>query len=165
MGTIKNNKYLNYIAIFLSIFFICSALHNVVSKEMHKTLVKHSGEAYKDKYIQYVHSSMYAREIGIAISGLKYNLKGYVGYKKIFNLLYDSAISPQSFNESLSLDNVNSDGTYILKQSDLGIIDYYKISFLLFGYNIESFIYLYFILLSISVGLMLIHFNKYHYFV
>ena len=47
----------------------------------------------------------------------------------------------------LAAQSKNANSKFYLDREDLGIVDYYKLSFTLFGYNTDGFIYLYYLLL------------------
>ena len=120
--------------------------------------------------------------IGIAISDLQYGLKGYIGYDKVNNTLANNGMSTNSevlnnysttideilnnekilndsIKRSLNLD-VSSSNKYMISREDKGGALYYKLSFLIFGYNIQGFFYLYFLLFSISVFIYLLTFYR-----
>lgn len=121
--------------------------------------------------------------ISVAISDLEYGLTGYRGYQKvmmtlinngIFNKPYvfdragktieetlnDSKILNNAFQEAINVDNASSDGQRYLFAYDKGLPVYYKLAFMIFGYNIEGFFYLYFLLLLISVLIFIFTFYK-----
>ena len=113
--------------------------------------------------------------ISAAISRLKYGLPGYLGYNSVLetlnialndfsdnrNPVYDPCISNSGLRmclfkfpslnqvilQALKLQNVAHDETHTLMgQLDPGLVDYYSLSFLLFGYQFQSL--LYFLLLA-----------------
>ena len=116
--------------------------------------------------------------VSAAITRLKYGLPGYVGYKTIFKAL------DYSFNEfkdhqtsvvaglnlditnALKLENVAHDGTHTLKgQFSPALVDYYSLSFLLFGYQFQSLLYFYFLLLAIQSLIFFLQFRNEDHFI
>ena len=105
--------------------------------------------------------------IAIAITELETDENGYTGYRHVL----DSLIQQKGFidyvkSEKKSIPynidltqgvlaaqsiNAISDSKLFLVREDLGIVDYYKLSFTLFGYNTDGFIYLYYLLLTLSL--------------
>lgn len=68
-----------------------------------------------------------------------------------WNQLLQKAASAASLSRNVSV----MDGTLTFIQTeDLGLVDFYKLSFRLFGYNIQGFFYTYFLLLTVSVALL-----------
>lgn len=121
--------------------------------------------------------------ISIAISDLAYGLKGYTGYYKVFLSLYKDGVAKDigilsikdnmgpeidqysirvnnALKNALRIKNVASDGKHYLLREDKGLVDYYKLSFLIFGYNTQGFCYLYFFILLISVVTFFVSFFK-----
>lgn len=117
--------------------------------------------------------------ISAAISDLKHNLKGYVGYGEVLETLASNGLTinpdngghPEYLTNPTVLNNAikaasslpeihNQQYLHTLKHEDVGLVDYYKLSFLLFGYNIQGFLYLYFLLLFISITAFFIEFRK-----
>jgi len=100
--------------------------------------------------------------IGIAISDLNYGLKGYIGYDIINDTLikngitnrteafYNKDVLNKAINKTLDLD-VSSNSKYPIYREDKGMVVYYKMAFLLFGYNVQGFLYLYYLLFLVSV--------------
>jgi hypothetical protein len=53
------------------------------------------------------------------------------------------------------------DGSLIsMRQMDLGLVDYYKLAFRLFGFRTEGFYYLYFVLLGVSIATFLMAYRR-----
>jgi hypothetical protein len=114
--------------------------------------------------------------ISIAISNLKWNLNGYVAYKQIFNTLLlngmdginwvtanysrEPGVLNYAIQKAIALEDPTSSGLQYIAYYEPGIADYYKLSFLLFGYKIESFFYLYFLILFISTLVYFFQFKK-----
>ena len=110
--------------------------------------------------------------ISAAISRLKYGLPGYVGYETIFKAL-DYSFDTQADNSTsvvarlnlditnaLKLQNVARDGTHTLRgQFSPALVDYYSLSFLLFGYQFQSLLYFYFLLLAIQSLIFFVQFR------
>lgn len=114
--------------------------------------------------------------MSIAISDLKYGLEGNVGYRKVYNIIYPSLergdagipieTMNKAINKTLSIEDVSASGIhYIIGTGTAnGMIDFMKLSFILFGFQAESFFYLYMVLLIIPVLLFIISFrNNLHY--
>jgi hypothetical protein len=120
---------------------------------------------------------------GIAISELRYGTSGYTGYNQVFNTLQQGGLTTdreillklgtsypaslerhdllnQAFAEASSLGpHVALDGPYHMVREDVGMITFYKLAFALFGFRIESPLFLYFLLFSISMGAWLVTFS------
>jgi hypothetical protein len=119
--------------------------------------------------------------IGVAISDLAFGLnKGYVGYGAVLQALLNGGMTKQvplieklgkTFPDNLKdrkllNDAIASALTVQIPQTvgfedrslfsmvfaDLGLVDYDKLAFLLFGFRIEALYYLYFTILGTSVG-------------
>ena len=130
--------------------------------------------------------------ISAAISRLKYGLSGYVGYNSVLKTLSGalnnfSDLSPvenpcivndklrmcffsfpslnQVISQATELKNVAHLDTHTLQgQIGPGLVDYYILSFLLFGYEYQSLLYLYFLLLAIQSAIFFLQFrNGDHY--
>ena len=110
--------------------------------------------------------------ISAAISRLKYGLPGYVGYETIFKALdysfdenTDAWFSVDEWvnvhiTNALKLQNVARDRTHSLKgQFNPALVDYYSLSFLLFGYQFQSLLYFYFLLLAIQSLIFFVQFR------
>ena len=126
--------------------------------------------------------------ISAAISRLKYGLPGYLGYNSVLetinialndfsdnrNPVYDPCISNSGLRmcffkfpslnqvilQALKLQNVPHGGTHTLMgQLDPGLVDYYSLSFLLFGYQFQSLLYFYFLLLAIQSLIFFVQFR------
>ena len=112
----------------------------------------------------------YPEAISIAISGLTYNLDGYVGYNKVYETLINSGMMGSFFNneeilnyailEARKLNDVSSGGVHTFWVGDFGYVDYVRAAFLLFGYNIEGLLYFYFVLLFTEVVIFWGQFRK-----
>ena len=122
--------------------------------------------------------------IAIAISHLKYGLTGFRGYQKIYVTLKDNGMpgaSPEvlakykmsvyevftnaeilnnAIKMALNIDDVSHTSRISLEREDLGIVIYQELSFRIFGYQVESFLYLYYFLLSVSVLIFLLTYFK-----
>jgi hypothetical protein len=106
-----------------------------------------------------------------AITSLKYGRNGYVCYKKVFealrpvsDLFWNSVKDPKPYNfaiaEALKLNESQGDEIYSMGGWDAGYVDYCRLSFILFGYNIEGLVYLYFLLFFISVLMFFLTFRR-----
>ncbi len=112
----------------------------------------------------------YPQAIGIAISSLKYNLGGYVGYDHIYETLISNGMNwdfhcnheilNHAIQKALMAGELPSKSIYTFWVGDVGYIDYIRASFLIFGYKIESFLYLYFLLIFIQVMIFFLEFKK-----
>jgi len=75
--------------------------------------------------------------------------------------LTEGATVNASIARALALDDKTLTREYVLLGNyDIGIVDYVRLSFLLFGYNSEGFIYLYFAIIIVSSITFLLRFNK-----
>ena len=108
--------------------------------------------------------------MSIAISNMEYGLTEYRGYKKIgqiftpFYRKYGYATDFSKINDAikkaLRVDNVASEGIHIMS-NDIGIVDFYRLGFRIFGYKAESTFYLYHLLFGLSViTFMMTFFNQ-----
>lgn len=118
--------------------------------------------------------------LSIAISGLQYGLSGYLGYNAVKNAIapwFDEHTDPwfpvyfsrsplidNSLNglmmNALAIENVAQGGIHTLYAQEPGMVDFYKLSFLLFGFRYQSILYFYFFLLAIECGLYFFQFRK-----
>ena len=126
--------------------------------------------------------------ISAAISRLKYGLSGYVGYNSVLKTLsgalndfsYRSPVENpcivnvklrmcffgfpslnQVILQATELKNVAHRDTHTLQaQIGPGLVDYYILSFVLFGYQFQSLLYLYFLLLAIQSVFFFLQFRK-----
>ena len=121
--------------------------------------------------------------IAIAITELQTDESGYAGY----NHILDSLIQQEGFNDYvksekksiphdidlkqgvLDAQDKNTISKFYLQREDIGIVDYYKLSFSLFGYSTDGLIYLYYSLLALSLGVyaarFLNNFDKLNYLI
>jgi hypothetical protein len=119
--------------------------------------------------------------LAIAISDMRYGLhRGYVGYRVVFDALEKGGITkkealvkalgrtyPEQLTDRTLVNQaiqsalhtvVPSDVSFAdrslisMETAEIGLVDYYKLSFRLFGFQVESAFYLYFVLLGISVA-------------
>lgn len=163
----KNHK--NLIYIFLILGILTSTFMQAKEKGMHQTLP----EAV----------SRHVNSLGIAISELRYGLRGYQGYRRVLNTLSDNGITKdtavlsnydktfeavlkdpnilnRAIGKAVSVADAASEGKYYLFREDKGLVDYYKLAFRVFGYKIESFFCLYFLFLILSISMFFIVFYK-----
>ena len=116
--------------------------------------------------------------MSIAISDLVYGLEGNVGYRKVYDIIYpslesgDAGVPIETMNKAisktLSIENVSASGIHFIAGTGTanGMIDFMKLSFTLFGFQAESFFYLYMVLLIIPVLIFIISFrNNLHYLI
>lgn len=112
--------------------------------------------------------------MSIAISDLKYGLKGYQGYNIVLNTLTKNGMTDDpdvlvkygktkeealtdplllqgAIDKTLNISNVAFYGRHNFMRDDIGMAAYYKIAFRIFGFKIEGFYYLYFLILFVSV--------------
>ena len=110
------------------------------------------------------HGSMhvwFAKNIAATISSMEHDLGGYVGFNKILHFFLNyPTINDDILNQALELQDVDSDGIFTMVELDIGYQDYSRVAFSLFGYSISSLLYLYFIILIISVGLYYFTFRE-----
>ena len=110
--------------------------------------------------------------ISAAISRLKYGLPGYLGYETIFKSFHYSfnqhtdvqlpVVDHLNVNitNALKLQNVARAGTHTLSSHITpGLVDYYSLSFLLFGYQFQSLLHFYFLLLAIQSLIFFVQFR------
>lgn len=126
-----------------------------------------------------------ANAIAIAISDMAYGLnKGYVGYAAVLDALQAGGITkhplhlknlPKPFEENIrdreqlnqaiqkalsvqvpSQQSFTHRTMFSMVAEALGLVDYYKLSFALFGFNVESTFYTYFVIFSLSAILFLL---------
>lgn len=95
-----------------------------------------------------------------AIAGLKYGQERYICPKEVYEKLERTPISfgtsPAAINnlikEATELKNVNWQEKFFVGETiGAGYTDYAYLAFLLFGFKIESLLYLYFLILCISI--------------
>jgi len=110
--------------------------------------------------------------MSIAISDLRYGLEGNVGYRKVYDIIYpslesgDAGVPIETMNEAisktLSIENVSASGIHYIAGTGTanGMIDFMELSFTLFGFQAESFFYLFMVLLVIPVLLFIISFRN-----
>lgn len=124
--------------------------------------------------------------ISAAISGLKYGLSGYLGYNAVLKALEPGFDDPADnyyrvdFSSNRYIAAATEfptdarhreassayGGTHLITHSSPGLVDYYSLSFLLFGYQFQSLLYFYFLLLSIQSLIFFLEFrNDDHYIV
>lgn len=103
--------------------------------------------------------------IAIAITELETDENGYAGYNHVWHSLTqqksfidyvksEKKSIPYNIDLTqgvLAAQSQNSNSKFYLDREDIGIVDYYKLSFTLFGYNTDGFIYLYYLLLTVSL--------------
>ena len=110
--------------------------------------------------------------ISAAISRLKYGLAGYLGYETVFKAIaqdFDCDCDVMypvveglnlDITNALKLQNVPHDGIHTLKSHITpGLVDYYSLSFILFGYQFQSLLYFYFLLLAIQSLIFFVQFR------
>ena len=111
----------------------------------------------------------YNKMVTIAISDLNYNLKGYVGYRKVYDTLKSNGFTYKNSGNGEVLNNalhqaleVKELGTDLITNYHYGLggIDYIKFSFAVFVYSVESLSYLFYLLLFIQVIVFLSEFYK-----
>lgn len=74
---------------------------------------------------------------------------------KLWNDLLQKAAHLDGISKSVGFSAKTLD---FMTAEDVGLVDYYKLSFRLFGYNVQGFFYTYFVLLGISVALAIVAF-------
>jgi hypothetical protein len=120
------------------------------------------------------------QQMAAAISDLAYDLDlGYASHARVNAVLNESNMTDAArtieymtnivmwdylLNKASHLDGITrnigvNNGTLLLMQAeDFGMVDFFKLSFLLFGYRISSFFYTYFMLLGIGTALVFMQF-------
>ena len=111
-----------------------------------------------------------AQILSITISELKYGLTGYRGFRKVHELFYPhfprgaagALITDynKTIKQAMNLKDVESGGIHYGFTFSMGVVDYYKLSFILFGYKIESAFYLFALILIVSSLIFCISFYK-----
>ena len=120
--------------------------------------------------------------MSIAISELIYGTNSYTGYRIVYDTLFKNGMDfeksaqiesnkseteiltdPVGLNNAIkSAININildKNNKLFLEREDLGLITFYKLAFILFGFNIQSLYFLYFLLFAISVLIYLYTFS------
>ena len=110
--------------------------------------------------------------ISIAISSLQYGLPGYLGYNAVKNAIapgfddhtdpwfnVDTSLNPL-ITKALAIENVAQGGVHTLYAQEPGMVDFYKLSFMLFGFRYQSILYFYFFLLAIQCCLYFFQFRN-----
>lgn len=89
--------------------------------------------------------------LSIALTEMKYGFNGYIGKSDILAQLSSSKIETidSKINEILRK-NDYSNNYHILSVSEVGYIDYFRISFYIFGFQIKSLVNLFYFILFIS---------------
>lgn len=113
--------------------------------------------------------------MSVAISEMEYGITGYSGYAKVFKFFeplwaqaFVNHISlaniQDEFNtaieKSLNIEDPSSDGIHFMYGRNVALADYIKLAFTIFGYEVNSLFYLYFLLFTISVVVFLSAFYK-----
>lgn len=127
--------------------------------------------------------------ISVAISKLKYGLSGYVGYNSVLENLsialnefsdngnpvenpcnnnvklrmcfFSSPLLNKGILAAMELKDVAHRGIHTMQgQLGPGLVDYYSLSFLLFGYQFQSLLYFYFFLLTIQSLIFFLQFRN-----
>jgi len=118
--------------------------------------------ALKDKMHQRIPESLdhYAQAIGIVISHAKFDLRKYTGDRNTYEVLIESGfnwenhVNPIALNQAIQKArevNQLGDERVLFSVGDIGLVDYIHFAFSLFGYKVESFLYLYFLIFLIQV--------------
>ena len=142
---LKYNNIIYYVFVFI---LVISSYNIAIQKDWH--LSTHGSN-----------HNLFSMIIGGAISSMKYDLNGYTGYTKIYQLFRDNGtIDDHVLHTALKLNDVTSEGIYTMGPADVGQLDFCRIAFALFGYSVSSLLHLYYILLIFSVMLYLAAFNK-----
>ena len=110
--------------------------------------------------------------ISIAISNLQYGLPGYLGYNAVKNAIaphFDEHTDPWFYvdtnlnpliTKALAIEDVAQGGVHTLHAQEPGMVDFYKLSFMLFGFRYQSILYFYFFLLAIECCLYFFQFRN-----
>lgn len=118
---------------------------------------------YSDKSFNEFMPSWFGRlqAMGIAISEMKYGAKGHIGYRAIYEVLFpalqgsDAGMPLIEINRgietTLGLTSVSHRGVYYATNTSVGLVDFFKLSFYLFGFKTESVFYLYSLILLVSI--------------
>ena len=89
--------------------------------------------------------------LSIALTEIKYGFNGYIGKTDILEQLSSSKIETIDLKiDEIIKKNNYSNNYHILSVSEVGYIDYFKISFYIFGIRITSLVNLYYSILFIS---------------
>jgi hypothetical protein len=150
-------KRLKHLKNFLSTVIVFSVLVMTFNLSTTNNLINSLSEP-KSNYHANLHNWLYGDLIGVALSSLKSDLKGYVGYDLIKETLTTGNLSNVALQKASNIENIANTSIYNIAQLDLGFVDYARASFLIFGLNTEGFTHFYFLLLFISVSLYLVYF-------
>ena len=141
-------KFNNLITFLLAFIILISSYNLAIQKDWHLS----------------THNSLngwFAMNVGAAISSMKYDLNGYLGYIKIYNLIVSNrTLDDNVLQKALKFSDVASEGIYTMEENDFGFQVFSRVAFTLFGYSVSSLLYLYYVILIFSVLLYLATFNK-----
>jgi hypothetical protein len=158
MAGIASSQIARYAEPWVSIILIITALALTVDLALERGMDSALSDPIDDYHIG-MHNDLYANQISTAISALRYGLTGYTSYSKVYDVIRAGNISNASLERAISIADVEEGGLRIFYQLDYGFVDYARVSFALFGYRTEGFLYLYFLLFSTSVGLYFYQFK------
>ncbi len=102
-----------------------------------------------------------SKYVAAAISSIEHNLNGFIGYSSIYQILFQhGTIDDEILAKAVAAKDIGSGETYKIVTVDLGYCSFAKLSFLLFGYHVKSFVYLYFSILIIGISAFILEFRK-----
>ncbi len=140
-------KYSRYLIIFFLLMCIIASIFN---NKMHLSS--------KSSYHQVI-----SEAVTIAISNLKYDLPGYIGYTEMRDKINNyGTIDNNILQEIILLQNQNFDKSekMLMGNANIGYSDFIKLAFLLFDYNVSSLVYLYLIIFIISILIYTLEFKN-----
>jgi hypothetical protein len=161
------NKNIRY-ALLVIVMFVATITYSIQSG-MHKNLPEPLGHT--------------AVAIAIAISELEYGTSGYAGYRQVLDVLMNNGMTVESSilkRYNLSSAEIYKSGTTLNNaigqvfsmdkpagsrklyrvREDIGEITYYKIAMKVFGYKIQSFTYLYYLIFLASIVVYIATFHR-----
>ena len=113
-----------------------------------------------DEYMYDWYRTMYSHNISIALSSLGHDLDGYLGYRRVLDIIKSGNVSNEAIKKALALEDIEADRTYNQTLMDLGFADFARIAFAIFGYRTESLFNLYCLLFLLLVGCYFIQFRN-----
>ena len=85
-----------------------------------------------------------ANYLAAAITNLKFERTGYVGYKEIRNIIRDAdRVDNNILDKSMAITSPSTKDIYTVQSMDTGYIDYCRLAFYLFGIKVSSLLFIY----------------------
>lgn len=144
----RSNSFQVYFLVTLAFLIIAAIFLQTINQEIHLST----------KGGFHVFASQYT---AVAISSLQHHLQGLLGYNNISQLLLEyGTIDENILKQALSLKDFSAGGVFNIRTMDIGYCSFAWLAFWLFGYHVASFLYLYFVILIVSVTAFIIEFKK-----